>query len=264
VRYGLSLPNVGPATDLVRMAATAEASGWDGVFLWDHLHLNRGLHLDIVDPWVMLGAFAQVTERVRLGALVTPLARRRPWKVAKEVVTLDHLSGGRAIVGVGLGEPPDDDFAAFGDPADGRERAALLDDGLAVLDGLLTGAPFTHDGPRYHVDADFRPAPVQRPRPPIWVAGILPHRRPFERARRWDGVIPLSPEQLMRPEQVAEVLATTGERDGFDVVVGPHDDHAPAEYVDAGVTWLVSSAPPWLEGWQGMLETLVADGPATA
>ena len=185
MRYGLSLPNVGPATELVRMASTAEANGWDGVFLWDHLHLSRQLRLDIVDPWVMLGAFAQATGRVRLGALVTPLARRRPWKVAKEVVTLDHLSGGRAIVGVGLGEPPDDDFAAFGDPADARERAALLDDGLAVLDGLLAGAPFTHDGPRYHVDADFLPAPVQQPRPPIWVAGVLPHRRPFERARRW-------------------------------------------------------------------------------
>jgi alkanesulfonate monooxygenase SsuD/methylene tetrahydromethanopterin reductase-like flavin-dependent oxidoreductase (luciferase family) len=264
VRYGLSLPNVGPPSELVRLATAAEASGWDGVFLWDHLHLRRELRLDIMDPWVMLGAFAQATERVRLGSLVTPLARRRPWKVAKEVVTLDHLSGGRAVVGVGLGEPPDDDFAAFGDPADGRERAALLDDGLAVLAGLLTGEPFVHDGPRYHVDAAFLPAPVQQPRPPIWVAGVLPHRRPFERATRWDGVIPLSGEELMTPEQVGEVLAITGQRDGFDVVVAPHYDHPPAEYADAGATWLISSAPPWLDGWQAMLQRLADDGPSGA
>jgi len=262
MRYGLSIPNVGPAAELVRLATTAEASGWDGVFLWDHLHLNRGLRLDIMDPWVMLGAIAQATERVRLGAMVTPLARRRPWKVAKEVVTLDHLSGGRAVIGVGLGEPPDDDFAAFGDPSDPRERAALLDDGLAVLAGLLTGEPFTHDGPRFHVDAAFLPAPVQRPRPPIWVAGVLPHRRPFERAKRWDGVVPLSPEELMRPDEVAQVLAITGQRDGFDVVVSPHYEHSPSEYADTGATWLISSAPPWLEGWRQDLSRLAADGPA--
>jgi alkanesulfonate monooxygenase SsuD/methylene tetrahydromethanopterin reductase-like flavin-dependent oxidoreductase (luciferase family) len=262
VRYGLSLPNVGPATDLVRMASTAEASGWDAVFLWDHLHLIRHLRLDIMDPWVMLGAFAQATERVKLGAMVTPLARRRPWKVAKEVVTLDHLSGGRVIVGVGLGEPPVDDFAAFGDPADPLQRAALLDDGLAVLAGLLTGEPFTHEGPHYRVDADFLPAPVQRPRPPIWVAGVLPHRRPFERARRWDGVIPMGPEQLLRPDDVTAVIALTGQREGFDIVVAPHWEHTPDEYAGSGATWLVSSAAPWLEGWQGTLEQLVHDGPA--
>jgi alkanesulfonate monooxygenase SsuD/methylene tetrahydromethanopterin reductase-like flavin-dependent oxidoreductase (luciferase family) len=264
MRYGLSLPNVGPAADLVRLAASAEASGWDGVFLWDHLHLQKALRLDVLDPWVMLGAFAQATERVRLGALVTPLARRRPWKVAKEVVTLDHLSGGRAVVGVGLGTPPDDEFGAFGDPTDARERAVLLDDGLEVLAGLLTGEPFVHDGPRFHIDAHFLPAPVQRPRPPIWVAGVLPHRRPFERARRWEGVMPLSPEELMTPKQVQEVLAITGQRDGFDVVVTPHYDHTPAEYADAGATWLVSSAPPWLDGWRATLDALAGDGPVTA
>ncbi len=261
MRYGLSLPNVGPASDLVRLATTAEANGWDGVFLWDHLHLSRDLALDVLDPWVMLGAFAQATERVRLGALVTPLSRRRPWKVAKEVVTLDHLSSGRAVVGVGLGEPPIDDFAAFGDAADPRERASRLDDGLAVLAGLLTGEPFRHDGPHFQVDAAFLPAPVQRPRPPIWVAGVLPHRRPFERARRWDGVMPLSADELMTPEQVTAVVAITGAREGFDVVVSPRLDIAPGEFADAGATWLISSAPPWLDGWRGMLDELAAAGP---
>jgi alkanesulfonate monooxygenase SsuD/methylene tetrahydromethanopterin reductase-like flavin-dependent oxidoreductase (luciferase family) len=261
MRYGLSLPNVGPTAELVRIAVSAEANGWDGVFLWDHLHLRRELRLDVVDPWVMLGAFATVTERVRLGALVTPLSRRRPWKVAKEVVTADHLSGGRLVVGVGLGEPPDDDFAAFGDASDAKERAGRLDDGLTVLAGLLTGEPFTHDGPHYRVDAAFLPAPIQRPRPPIWVAGVLPHPRPFRRAARWDGVIPLSADELMTPEQVGQVVALTGTREGFDVAVAPRPDIPADEFAGAGATWLISSAPPWLPGWQDDLTGMAADGP---
>jgi alkanesulfonate monooxygenase SsuD/methylene tetrahydromethanopterin reductase-like flavin-dependent oxidoreductase (luciferase family) len=262
MRFGLSLPNMGEARDLVRLASAAEVSGWDGVFLWDHLHLSRALRLDVVDPWVTLGAMALATERVRLGTLVTPLARRRPWKVAKEVVTLDHLSNGRAVVGVGLGEPPDDDFAAFGDPADPRERAARLDDGLDVLAGLMTGEPFVHEGPRFRVDASFLPVPRQSPRPPIWVAGILPHRKPFARAARWDGVVPLSgEEQLMTPDDVAEVLALTRRGDGFDVVVAPRPGIAPSEFADAGATWLTASAPPWLDGWWDMLEVMAREGP---
>jgi alkanesulfonate monooxygenase SsuD/methylene tetrahydromethanopterin reductase-like flavin-dependent oxidoreductase (luciferase family) len=261
VRYGLSLPNVGPTAELLRLTTTAEANGWDGVFLWDHLHLRRELHLDVVDPWVMIGAQAVATERVRLGTLVTPLARRRPWKLAKEIMTADHRRDGRLVVGVGLGEPPQDDFAAFGDPSDPKERAGRLDDGLAVLAGLLTGEPFTYQGPHYAVDAHFLPAPVQRPRPPIWVAGVVPHRRPFERAGRWDGVVPLAPDDLMRPDQVAEVLAITGVRPGFDVVVTPDPAVPIDEFADAGATWLIFSAPPWLEGWRDDLTGLAADGP---
>ncbi len=261
MRYGLSFPNVGPTAELVRLATRAEANGWDGVFLWDHLHLRRHLRLDVVDPWVMMGALATVTERVRLGALVTPLARRRPWKVAKEVVTVDHLSGGRLVVGVGLGEPPTDDFAAFGDPSDAKERASLLDDGLEVLAGLLTGEPFTHNGPHYRVDAAFLPAPLQRPRPPVWVAGVVPHRRPFERARRWDGVIPLAPDDLMRPDHVAQVLAITGTRPGFDVAVSPDPAVPLDEFADTGATWLIFSAPPWFDGWRDDLAGMAADGP---
>ena len=261
MRHGLSLPNVGTATELVELAMKAEDSGWDGVFFWDHLHLRRDLRLDVLDPWVLLGAVAHATSRVRLGVLVTPLARRRPWKVAKEVVTVDHLSGGRVVIGVGLGTPPDDEFGAFGDPTNARERAALLDDGLAVLDGLLTGEPFVHDGPHFHVDAELRPAPIQRPRPPIWVAGVLPHRRPFERARHWDGVMPLSADELMTPDQVREVLAITGTRNGFDVVVSPVPSFPPAAFEDAGATWLIASAPPWIPDWQLELQVLAERGP---
>jgi alkanesulfonate monooxygenase SsuD/methylene tetrahydromethanopterin reductase-like flavin-dependent oxidoreductase (luciferase family) len=117
-----------------------------------------------------------------------------------------------------------------------------------VLAGLLTGEPFTHDGPHYRVDAHFLPAPVQRPRPPVWVAGFVPNRRPFERARRWDGVMPLAPDDLMRPDQLAEVLAITGTRPGFDVVVTPDPAVPVDEFADAGATWLISSAPPVVGG----------------
>ena len=156
------------------MATDAEQAGWDGVFLWDHLVLMPGVRLDVHDPWVLLGAMAQATERVLLGTLVTPLARRRPWVVARHLITLDHLSGGRAVLGVGLGDPPDADFAAFGDPSDPRERAALLDEGLTIVDGLLRG-PLSHKGERYQVDSELLPRPVQRPRP---VPALRPRRRP--------------------------------------------------------------------------------------
>jgi alkanesulfonate monooxygenase SsuD/methylene tetrahydromethanopterin reductase-like flavin-dependent oxidoreductase (luciferase family) len=148
MRFGLSIPPFTDVTTLVAMARDAEAAGWDGVFLWDHLQWDRISDLDIHDPWVLLGAMATATSRVRLGTMVTPLSRRRPWVVAKHLTTLDHLSGGRAVLGVGLGAPREAEFAAFGDVDDPAGRAALLDDGLAVLDGLLRGGRFSHDGRR--------------------------------------------------------------------------------------------------------------------
>src|SRR5262245_27138592 len=133
MKYAISTPNMGRPTDLVALAVAAEAGGWDGVFLWDHLQLVRAMTLDVLDPWVVLGAMAQATARVRLGALVTPLPRRRPWVVAKHVTTLDHLSGGRIVVGVGIGFPADAEFGAFGEETADRLRGDLLDEGLDVL-----------------------------------------------------------------------------------------------------------------------------------
>src|SRR5688500_9701630 len=127
MRYAISTPNVGDAEWLVDLGVAAERAGWDAFFLWDHVHLIRTMALDVFDPWVVLGAVARETERVRLGTMVTPVPRRRPWKLAKEITTLDHLSGGRAVIGVGLGEPADDEFGSFGEPTDPRERGELLD-----------------------------------------------------------------------------------------------------------------------------------------
>lgn len=245
----MSIPPFTDAATVIDWARRAEANGWDGVLLWDHVQFLEGTRT--LDPWVTLGAMAQVTERVLLGTLVTPLSRRRPYVVAKQLVTLDHLSGGRAVLGVGLGEPTDRDFADLGEEADRRVRAAMLDEGLEVIDGLLRG-PVDHRGEHYRIRADFRPRPVQQPRPPIWVAGVVPHRKPLARARRWDGVAPIGQRDNLSPEELAAYLTSDGEetREGWDVIVGWKRGVPAQEYADAGATWLYVSGWPVGEGWE--------------
>ena len=191
----MGLPNVREYADprlLVEIAADAEAAGWDGVFVWDHIAREEDPSVPATDPWIAVAGMAVRTQRVRLGVMVTPLARRRPWKVAREAVALDALSGGRFTLGVGLGGGQQAEFAAFGEEADPRVRAELLDEGLAILDGLWSGEPFSFEGKHHRIGgAQFRPRAVQQPRVPVWVAGRWPNRRPFRRAARWDGVFPV-------------------------------------------------------------------------
>ncbi len=248
------MPPGGDIRELVELARATERAGWDGFFLWDHVYIADGLPL--YDPWVVLGAIAAGTERIRLGAMVTPVARRRPWKLAKEIATLDHLSAGRVIVGAGLGVP-DAEFTAFGEPADPRERAAALDEGLELLDGFLRGTAVEHDGPRYRVRARLTPACVQRPRPPIWVAATWPHRRPLARAARYDGVFAIGDDAgALTPDQVRTVRAAVGP--DADVVVPGVGADAVAEYTAAGATWLVTGpdkpGPDWPAGIRAVTE----------
>ena len=257
MRYLLSVPPFTDPSVVVDLARSAEASGWDGFFLWDHLRWDDVQ--EIHDPWVLLGAVAQVTDRMLLGTMVTPLSRRRPWVVAKHVVTLDHLSGGRAVLGVGLGEPPQVDFGDFGDEADARVRGAILDEALEVVGGLLADGRVEHAGDHHRVTASMRPLPVQRPRVPIWVAGVAPNRRPLERARRWDGYVPIGPG--LAPGELASYVGEHP-RPGWDLVV-PWEDGVPAsEYADAGVTWLVRSTSPKDEGWVDELRAAAGSPPA--
>jgi alkanesulfonate monooxygenase SsuD/methylene tetrahydromethanopterin reductase-like flavin-dependent oxidoreductase (luciferase family) len=259
VRHAVSLPPFTDAATLVAMARDAERAGWDGVFLWDHMVLLAGRGLPVHDPWVLLGAMAQVTARVRLGNLITPLARRRPWKVARELITLDHLSGGRAVLGVGLGEPADADFADFGEPAGARARAALLDEALTLVDGLLRG-PVRHDGEAFHVDAELFPRPVQQPRPPVWVAAVAPHPRSLARARRWDGVVPISLDHLLTPDDVAAYLGDAARPPGWEVVVNTAPGIPVADYAAVGATWGIEGA--WPEGdWVADLRRRISAGP---
>lgn len=260
----ISVPNFGAFGDpdtLVDLAARAERAGWDAVFIWDHIQAGHWAG-PVVDPWVTMAAMATATERLLLGPMVTPLPRRRPSKLARETATLDRLSGGRLILGVGIGWPPDADFARFGDAGDNKTRAEQLDEGLQVLTGLWTGEVFDHAGHHYTVEnARFLPTPVQRPRIPIWVGGMWPHRPAFRRAARWDGVFPIAVDDdydftPLPPAVLGEIAAFTlrhrTSKQPFDIVVGGSliDDPDPparvAEYTEAGATWWVEYNP-WQE-----------------
>jgi alkanesulfonate monooxygenase SsuD/methylene tetrahydromethanopterin reductase-like flavin-dependent oxidoreductase (luciferase family) len=211
---------------LAELAVAAEERGWDGFFLWDHIVYRPPVQA-VADPWVALAAVAAATSRVRIGPMVTPVSRRRVHKLARETVTLDLLSSGRLTFGVGLGSPRNGEFGPFGEVDDPRERAKLLDAGLAEL-------------ARYW-DGDFRPAPVQRPRIPVWVAGVWPNRRPVRRALHWDGLFPIG---LPGPAALAELVGEIGQErpadDPFDVVITlpPGDD--PGPWARAGATWCLT------------------------
>lgn len=266
---------------IAELARDAEQAGWDGVFVWDDV---AGQEEELADPWISLAAAAMLTQRVRLGALITPLPRRRPWKFARETASLDQLSNGRLVVGVGVGGGQDQ-FGDLGDEPNQRTRGAMLDEGLAVVTGLWSGEEFAFAGQHYQIKpAIFRPTPVQQPRIPIWVAGTWPHKRPLARMARWDGMFPLfwgmddPAERLMRfRETVAAVQAlrmadaeAVGRR--FDVVavgetpIGDPERTAAviAAYAEAGATWwLESIAPDRADGVQSFeqLRKRVLAGP---
>jgi probable F420-dependent oxidoreductase len=279
MRYAVNLPNFGPYADprtVAGLAADAEAAGWDGLFVWDHVTFIKAWTLEIGDPWIILTAAALATERIRLGTLVTPLPRRRPSKLARETVTLDRLSGGRLVLGVGLGAPPDDEYGTFGEATDPGTRAAMLDEGLEVLTGLWSGRPFSFHGRHYQVDdVAFRPTPAQQPRIPVWVGGEWPGAGPFRRAARWDGVAPIkaggSPESLT-PAEVGGVVEMVGAhrsgRGPFEVVVGgvtegrdpAADREVVAALADSGATWWSEWLTP-LRGDLDVVRARVRQGP---
>lgn len=261
MRFGVYVPTLGEydVRALAALAREAEAAGWDGVFVWDHLlWVPDGVATrDLADTTVALAAIALATERIRFGALVTPLARRRPWKLARETATLDRLSGGRLVVGVGLGGRADVDPVGEGRPE--RERAALLDESLEVLAALWSGEPVTHRGERLRLDgARVRPAPLQRPRIPVWVGGSWPSRPPFRRAARWDGAVPLSRGSLLgapSPDELRDcrrlIEAHREGRGPFDLVVVAEGGGRPGlvpDYERAGATWWLDAVNPRLEG----------------
>jgi alkanesulfonate monooxygenase SsuD/methylene tetrahydromethanopterin reductase-like flavin-dependent oxidoreductase (luciferase family) len=243
MRYGVSMPMIGDPAALVDLAMSAEQAGWDGFFLWDHVQLDAITRPEVHDPWVLLGGIAARTRRLRLGTLVTPVPRRRPWKLAREVVTLDHLSGGRAILGVGLGVPADIEYGAFGEATDARTHAAMLDEALPLLDAFFRGEAVEHDGEHYHVHAHLNPPALQEPRPPIWVAASLGRRRPLERARRWDGIFPVNAGGPLTSAELAELVKALDPPPGFDVVALLGPDESVDALAKAGATWLIDGPP---------------------
>lgn len=265
MRYGISISTLGGYAEpgrVVEAATAAEAAGWEGLFVWDHLAYVWDV--PSADPWAILGAVAQVTERLRLGTAVTPLPRRRPAMVAGAVATLDRLSAGRMIFGAGLGGVPEE-FSAFGEPAAAGVRAAMLDEGLQVVTGLWSGRQVTHAGRFYRVDGlTMAPLPVQRPRVPVWIGGASAGAR--RRAARWDGWIIGSDE--VPPGSVADEVAAAGRRPGakpFDIAVtgvsAGAGDSVPHEYAEAGATWWLESINDRLGSHTAMLERIKAGPP---
>ena len=277
-RCAVGVPTVSTFGDprmLVELAVAAEEAGWDGFFLWDHLLWHEpGGH--VADPTVVISAVAARTERIRFGIMVNLLARRRAAKVARETVTLDVLSGGRLIVGAGLGSLPAE-FTAFGENADPRVRAARLDESLHLLDALWTGQPVTFHGEYLTAtDVTMLPRPVQRPRIPIWCGGRWPNRPPFRRAARWDGVLPTHTGyglgETMPPDELRAVIRYTRVHrtaDGpFDVALEGRTDGSAADrgaqlvaaYVPAGLTWWIE-ALGWWRGTPADAMARVRQGP---
>ncbi|HEU4948810.1 MAG TPA: LLM class flavin-dependent oxidoreductase [Kribbella sp.] len=260
MRFSINIPNFGDFADartVARLASATEQAGWDALFVWDHVVHDkvkrRGQPFG--DPWMLLTAAALATSRIKLGTLVTPVARRRPEQLARQVATLDALSGGRVIFSAGLGGPIQDEFGSFGDSTDPKVLAERLDEGLELLERYWSGEPVTHQGRHYQVhDVTLLPASVQRPRPPVWVAGFWPHRRPMRRAARWDGAVPLfldathgeAPpvDQLRDLTGYLRELRRDEQGSAFEVVVGGISPGDPVKaraliepLFDAGATW---------------------------
>jgi alkanesulfonate monooxygenase SsuD/methylene tetrahydromethanopterin reductase-like flavin-dependent oxidoreductase (luciferase family) len=247
-----------------RLAAAAEEAGWDGCFVWDQMSW-RGSARPVADPWITLAAMATATERLRIGPMVTPLPRRRPAKVARETATLDRLSSGRLILGVGLGSDAyGGELSKTGEELADRRRGQMLDESLAVLAAAWSGEPVQHHGEHYAVDdLTFLPRPAQRPGVPVWAAGFPGNARPIRRAARLDGFFPAN---LEHPDQLAEVVATiTDLRSGtdgpYDIAIGLPRDADLLRYAAAGATWWLAEFEPGvrLDTVRGVLR----DGPAS-
>ena len=278
MRYGIVLTTGDPrmAADL---AAEAEAAGWDGVFTFDAIAIGP---VPMYDPWIVLAAMAMQTRRVTLGAIVFAPSRRRPWKLAREAVSLDILSNGRLVLPVGLGALDDAGFGNVGEATSPRDRARRLDETLAILDGLESGEPFAFEGEHYRFGPmTFQPRPVQRPRIPVWVVGAWPHERSMRRAARWDGIVVQAEGPDGGPAAGPDVLPPIVDwlrrerpdalRDRpFEIVVDgvtPADDPAAAVAIAgaheaAGATWWIES--DWSSAGVDSLRARIAAGPPRA
>jgi len=266
VKAGIVI-NVGDPLTQVELASRAETAGWDGVFTYDAIAIGDA---DMYDPWALLAAMALATSRVTLGAIVFAPSRRRPWKVAREAMTVDHLSRGRLVLPVGLGAVDDQGFGNVGEETSVRGRAALLDEILAILDGLWSGESFGYQGEHHRFGPmTFRPRPVQRPRIPIWVVGAWPNERSMARALRWDGVVLQTPDIERTRAAIEHVRATraeSGQPGLFEIVVQGSTPPEPAAaaaaarpYADAGATWWIDA--DWEHATPASVLARIAAGP---
>jgi len=275
VKIGLYVPNFGKSSHpqhLVQMAVEAEKSGWDGFFLWDHI-VEWDKRVPLSDSLTTLAGIATMTKRIKIGTTLSPIPRYKPWAVARQITTLDHLSNGRMILSVGLGAVESCDYARFGENPDNKVLAEKLDESLRIIAGLWTGKKFSFQGKHYRMKPSvFLPRPKQMPRIPIWVGGFWPRKGPFIRAARWDGVLPLRvPEELPQPDDLKEIMDFIDKRrkgqGRFDVAtIGwttgnrTKDREKIERYKNAGTTWWLESLYTKSDSPDGM-RSIIRRGP---
>ena len=235
MRYGFVVPWA-DADEIGDLAATAEEAGWDGIFVWEPVWG--------VDAWIALGLAAVRTSHIRLGTLLTPPSRRRPWELASQVATVDRLSGGRVTLSIGLGAI-DSGFETFGEECDRRVRAELMDECLDVVTGLWAGQPFSYQGRHYTVKPTEFPTigeTVQKPRVPVWCVGAIDRPKSMARALRWDGLLPqIGGTSHPTLKQIATIREQVGEREYDIVIEGAGSEHSSAAWASAGATWWIES-----------------------
>jgi alkanesulfonate monooxygenase SsuD/methylene tetrahydromethanopterin reductase-like flavin-dependent oxidoreductase (luciferase family) len=278
VRFGVFLPPFAEFAEperVVALARRAEESGWDGLFLWDHMLAAPGMA--VADPWVTMAAVATATSRIRIGALVTPLPRRRPWVLSRQMATLDRLCEGRLVGGIGLGDDGWSEFSAFSEAVDPVLRGEMLDEGLELLQRFLSGKPVQYSGRHYVVNSPpLLPVPRQQPLP-IWGACRWPNRKPLARIAKLQGCFPIYRTEGAPPppdpEDVAALRAALidlGAAPSIDIAVrcalSLEDPASVPETVatlaEAGVTWLLEGVPPGAPPDEVM--AVVSQGPPRA
>ena len=259
MKRGLFIPpfdNLADPRVVAELASRAEEVGWDGVFLWDHIQYPDPITA-ICDPWICLAAIASATSRIRIGTMVTPLARRRPQVVGRQAVTLDLLSEGRMTLGFSVGGDWNGEMAELGESGDMKERAAMLDEGLDLLDRMLGGHPIAHDGEHYSIEAKpFLPTPVQMPRIPIWIGARWrdplpdPLPRPLRRAATWDGLFPdgVDPAGISMLRERFDGLRPS-EAEPLTLVAMSRIEDDPEAWERAGADWLLTDLGPRQPDW---------------
>ena len=255
VKFGIYIANHGITSnpqDYIKLAKSGEECGWDGFFLWDHVFLPWAPDQDVLDPWIILSAIATQTNKITIGTTVTPLARRRPMIIAREAITLDRLSNGRFILGVGLGGTRE--LKALGEEEDPKIRGEMLDESLEILKGLSSGKPFIYDGKHFKIKepVQFQPAGNIK----IWVGGNWPNKKPFRRAAKYDGIFPLKvgSDPSIYPQDYQEIRNYIAKyrksMESFDLVksiftIGDKEHDAYIhEFDDIGVNWLLEAFWP--------------------
>jgi alkanesulfonate monooxygenase SsuD/methylene tetrahydromethanopterin reductase-like flavin-dependent oxidoreductase (luciferase family) len=276
MKFGIYAPNFGNTFGnpklITELAIEAEKSGWDGFFLWDHIVYQEEGYPNIVDPFIALTSVAEYTQNIHIGTTVTPLPRRRPWKLARETATLDIISEGRLILGIGLGGPSE--LSIMNEETNLSKMAKMTNEHLEILNGLWSGEDFNYSGKYYTIDkVKFLPRPIQKPRIKMWGAGTWPKKGPFKRAAKLDGVVPLSQDYRnpLTPDDyrnMIEYMRKHGLRSPYDIVEISFDAtksndkrKAILEFQDAGVNWWLELVSDW-NGSYEKIKDIIMQGPS--